>query len=418
VLLVAAVLALVCANSPLAPLYERIMSAPLGVGPVDDLLALTTREWCSEGLLAVFFLLVGLEIRRELTTGALADWRAALLPALAAVGGVVTPAMIYLAINRGPAARGWAIPTATDVAFTLGLLAVLGDRIPTGLRVFVATLAVVDDLLSVFTLAVFYPHAFAPLNALAVVAASLVLFAFNRARVYAIWPYVVASVALWVSLHALGVHAALAGVILAMCLPTRPAPAPAPLLSQAATALAELDHAEKEARREGRDDRRLENEPIWEWAARNLAAASARLASPAERIERAVAPWSAYAILPAFAFSATGVRITTDFSSPDAARIFAGVVVALVVGKPLGVLAASGLATATKLAVAPEGVTRRLFVGAACLCGVGDTMALLMADRALSPEGAAVAKLAVMAGSAIAGALGMGVLAYRRGRRR
>jgi len=418
VLLLAAVLALVCANTPLAPLYERLMNARVVVGPIGSLLSLTVREWFSEGLLAVFFLVVGLEIRREVTTGALADRRAAILPVLAAVGGVLTPAMIYLALNRGPSSHGWSIPTATDVAFTLGLLAVLGERIPTGLRVFVATLAVVDDLLSVGTLAIFYPNAIAPPYALAVLGALLLLVAFNRARVYATWPYVVVSLALWVSLHALGVHAALAGVLLAACLPTRPAPAPAPLLAQAATALAELEHAEKEARSEGRDEKRLESEPIWEWAARNLSAASARLASPAERIERAVAPWSAYVILPAFAFSATGVRITGDFSSHDAGRVFAGIVLGLVIGKPLGILAASGLAIATKLAIAPEGVTTRLFVGAACLCGVGDTMSLLMADRAFAPDGASVAKLAVMAGSTIAGALGMGVLAFRRSRSR
>ncbi|BDG02505.1 Na+/H+ antiporter NhaA [Anaeromyxobacter oryzae] len=413
VLLVTAVLALVCANTAIAPLYDRIMSANVAVGPIGSQLSLTVRDWFSEGLLAVFFLLVGLEIRREMTTGALADWRAAILPILAALGGVVAPALIYLAFNRGPAFRGWAIPTATDIAFTLGLLAVLGDRIPVGLRAFVAALAVVDDILSVLTLAIFYPRSFAPSFTFAVLGASLMLIAFNRARVYAAWPYVVVSLVLWASLHALGVHAALAGVLLAMCLPTRPAPRAGPLLAQAATALASLDDAEAQARREGRDDARLEQEPVWEWAARNLSAASARLASPAERIERAVAPWSAYVILPAFAFSATGVSLRADFSSQDAGRIFAGIAVGLVVGKPLGILLASGVAIARRLAIPPEGVTLRHFVGAACLCGIGDTVALLMADRALSPADAPVAKLAVLAGSGIAGILGTLVLQRR-----
>jgi NhaA family Na+:H+ antiporter len=415
VLLVTAVLAIVCANTSIAPIYERVMNARIGVGPISHLLSLTVRDWFSEGLLAVFFLLVGLEIRRELTTGALADWRAAILPIVAAVGGVVAPALIYLAFNRGPASRGWSIPTATDIAFTLGLLAVLGDRIPSALRVFVAALAVVDDVLSVLTLAIFYPRAFAPTYVVAVLGALLVLVAFNRARVYAIWPYLAVSLALWVSLHALGVHAALAGVLLATCLPTRPAPAAAPLLAQAATALAEIEHAEREARREGRDARRLEREPLWEWAARNLSAASSRLLSPADRIERVVAPWSAYAILPAFAFSATGVRVTADFSSHEAGRLFVGIVIGLVVGKPLGILLASGLAISTRLAIGPEGVGIRDFVGAACLCGVGDTMALLMADRAFTPADAAVAKLAVLTGSAIAGTLGMLVLRHGGG---
>jgi NhaA family Na+:H+ antiporter len=413
VLLLTAVLAVVCANTPIAPLYQRVMNAHFEVGPANSPLSLTVRDWFAEGLLSVFFLLVGLEIRREMTTGALANWRAALLPVFAALGGVVTPALIYLAFNRGPSAHGWSIPTATDVAFPLGLLAVLGDRVPVGLRVFVAALAVVDDVLSVLTLAIFYPRSFAPPYAAAVLGCILVLYAFNRARVYANWPYVGVGCALWLSLHTLGVHAALAGVLLAMCLPTRPAPKATPLLAQAATALAALEHAESEARRAGLDESRLEGEPVWEWAARNLSAASERFLSPAERIERAVAPWSAYVILPAFALSATGIRVATEFTSPDAGRIFMGVAVGLVIGKPLGVLLASGLALATRLAVAPEGVDKRGFVGAACLCGVGDTLALLMADRAFSPDEAAVAKLAVLTGSAVAATLGTLVLRRR-----
>src|SRR5262249_28920453 len=198
------------ANTPIAPLYERVMGAHLGLELAGRTLSLTVGEWLAEGLLSLFFLLVGLEIRRELTTGALTNWRAALLPVFAAAGGVATPALIYLAINHGtPAANGWSIPTATDVAFTLGLLAVLGDRVPIGLRVFVAALAVVDDVFSVLILAIFYPRSFSPSYAAAVAGCMLVLVAFNRARVYAIWPYVALGLALWLSLHALGVDAAL-----------------------------------------------------------------------------------------------------------------------------------------------------------------------------------------------------------------
>ncbi len=412
VLLIAALLAIVCANSPLAPLYQRLMNLPLVVGPVGQLLSLTVREWFSEALLSVFFLLVGLEIRREMTAGALMDRRAATLPIVAAVGGVVAPALIYLLLNRGPAARGWSVPTATDVAFALGLLAVLGDRVPLGLRVFVAALAVVDDILSVLTLAIFYPRSFAPVYGLVVLAAWLVLIGFNRARVYAIWPYLVVSLALWLGLHAMGVHAALAGVLLAVSLPTRPPPSPSTLLAQAATALAALEHEEREARREGRSEAELQGQPVWEWTVLNLSAAASRLLSPAERIERAVAPWSAFLILPMFAFSATGVRITGDLSSPDAGRVFTGILLGLVIGKPLGILVSSGLAIAARLAVPPEGLSLRQFVGAALLCGVGDTMALLMADRAFAGVDADVAKLAVLAGSVVAGALGTLVLRF------
>jgi NhaA family Na+:H+ antiporter len=416
ILLVTALLAMVCANTPLAPLYERVMNAHLGIGPVGGLLSLTTREWLSEGLFTLFFLIVGLEIRREMTVGALTSWRAALLPIVAAAGGVVTPALIYLAFNQGSAtARGWPIPTATDVAFSLALLALLGDRIPASLRVFVATLAVADDVASVLILAVFFPGSVAPVYGIAVVVCLVVLVAFNRARVYARWPYVLATIALWLSLHALGVHAALAGVIVAMTVPTRPAPAPTPLLAQAATALAALEHAEKEARRQGRDTARLESEPVWEWAARNLSAAAERLLSPAEAMERTVAPWSTYVVLPLFAFSATGVSFAIHLSSPASQRVLAGAILGLLVGKPLGILAASGLAMAARLTSPLEGVSLRLFAGAACLCGVGDTMALLMADRAFSADDAAVAKLGVLAGSVLAGAVGMGILS-RRGR--
>ena len=277
ILLLTALLALLCANTPLAPLYQGAMNAHLGIGPVGSLLTLTTREWLSEGLFTIFFLIVGLEIRREMTTGALTSRRAALLPLLAAMGGVVTPALVYLALNQGATGRGWPIPTATDVAFSLALLALLGDRIPSSLRVFVAALAVADDVLSMVTLALFFPSGFAPAYAPAVAVSLLALFGLNRARVYARWPYVLATVATWLSLHALGVDAALAGVLLALAVPARPPPAPGPLLGQAANALAALDQAESEARRRKRDPSRMETEPVWEWAARNLSAGAERL---------------------------------------------------------------------------------------------------------------------------------------------
>jgi NhaA family Na+:H+ antiporter len=414
ILLLSALLAIFCANTPLAPLYERAMSAHLGIGPVGRLLSLTTREWLSEGLFTLFFLIVGLEIRREMTVGALTSRRAALLPLVAAMGGVVIPALVYLALNRGAAARGWPIPTATDVAFSLALLALLGDRIPSSLRVFVAALAVADDVLSMLTLALFFPGAFTPVYALAVSAGLLALFALNRARVYARWPYVLAAVAMWLSLHALGVDAALAGVVVALAVPARPPPAPGPLLAQAANALAALDQAEIEGRQRNRDPARLETKPVWEWAARNLSAAAERLLSPAERMERAVGPWSTYVVLPLFAFSATGVSFAIHLSSPERLHILAGTVLGLVAGKPIGILVASGVAVVTGLATPLEGVTFRQFVGAACLCGVGDTLALLMADRAFSPDEAAIAKLGVLTGSILAGLVGTAVLAERR----
>jgi NhaA family Na+:H+ antiporter len=418
VLLLAAAAAVACANSPLGDGYRAAIESTLILGS-RKWLAMSVGQWCSEGLLAFFFLLVGLEIRREMSAGALMDRRAAVLPVVAAIGGVLAPALIYLAWNHGtPAARGWSIPTATDVAFTLGILALLGERVPAALRVFVAALAVVDDVLSVLTLAVFFPRSLdvAWLGGTAV--AVLLLFALNRWRVFATWPYAIVTVVLWFTLHRAGVHGALAGVLLAAFLPTQPAPAAAPLLAQAATALAALEHAERELkeRQKGLPGNaatlRVDEEPVWDWASRNLSAASDRLLSPADRIERALAPWSAYVVLPLFAFSATGVKLDLDLSGQGAARILLGVVLGLVIGKPLGISLASWLAIKSGAALAPGATTLRQFLGAACLCGVADTVALLMADQASLPgTAAAVAKVGCLVGSFLAAALGALVLA-------
>jgi NhaA family Na+:H+ antiporter len=201
-------------------------------------------------------------------------------------------------------------------------------------------------------------------------------------------------------------------VVLAIFLPTRPAPAAGPLLAQAATALAALEHAQSEARVAPGETPPVEQEPIWDWASRNLSAASARLLSPADRVERAVAPWAAYVILPLFAFSATGVPLSVDLSSPGAIRVIAGVVLGLVVGKPLGVCLSALVAVRARIAVMPEDTTARAFFGAAMLCGVSDPVGLLMADSAF-PHGdfAAAAKIGVLAGSIISALLGVLVLA-------
>jgi NhaA family Na+:H+ antiporter len=238
------------------------------------------------------------------------------------------------------------------------------------------------------------------------------MFALNRWRVYVGWPYLVVTLGLWLSLHSAGVSAELAGVVLAVFLPTRPAPAAGPLLAQAATALAALEHAQTQAREASGGQPSIEQEPIWEWASRNLSAASGRLLSPAERVERAASPWSAYVVLPLFAFTATGISFSVDLRSPASLHVLSGVVIGLVVGKPLGVALAALAAVKTKIAIMPEDTTVRAFIGAAILCGVSDPIALLMADLAF-PHGdfAAVAKIGVLIGSVIAAGLGALVLA-------
>jgi NhaA family Na+:H+ antiporter len=406
VLVVAAALAIICANSPLAEIYQRTIDARAEVGLAGLRLSLTVGAWCSEGLLAIFFLLVGLEIRRWTTEGALKDPRAAALPVLAAVGGVVAPAAIFLALNRGPTSAAWAVPTATDIAFALGVLALLGDRVPIGLRVFVAALAVADDVLSVLTLVVFYSHGVnLPWLGTAVLGVGA-LWLLNSTRLYAAWPYVVVTAGVWLALHIAGVHAALAGLALAAFLPKRPPPSVGPLLAQAATALAALEHAERPAAPSCAPDAAADPGQVADWAGENLLAASERLIAPAERVERSVAPWAAYVVLPLFAFSAAGASLQLDWRAPEAGRLLLGVVLGLAVGKPLGILLVSFAAVRARIAIAPA-TDLRTFIGAACVCGVGDTFSLLLADQAF-PQGpyVAIAKVGVLAGSATAALAG------------
>jgi NhaA family Na+:H+ antiporter len=412
VLLIAAAAALGLANSPLAGMYAHLVDAQLAIGPVGGAMSLSVGDWVSEGLLAIFFLIVGLEIRREMTAGSLSDPKAAAAPVIAALGGVLAPAAIYLALNPGPTAPGWSAPSDTGIAFTLGILAVFGARASASLKVFIAAYAVADDVLAILILAIFYPHNLHAEWLIASAAAVAAMYTLNRWRVYVGWPYVLAAVALWTSLHLAGIEGALSGVVLAVFLPTRPAPSAAPLLAQAASALAELEQAERALRHSG-EKRRVEQEPIWGWASRNLSAAAARLLSPAERVERNLAPWSTYVVLPLFAFTAAGVPLNANLGAPSADRVLLGVVLGLAIGKPFGIIAATWTAVKAKIAIGPGDASVMAFLGAACLCGIGDPLSILMAEQAFAGTGyAAVAKLGILIGSAIAALLGAVALAF------
>ena len=412
VLLVATAAALICANTRVAPLYQHLVNAEFGVGPAAGMLSLTVSEWCSEGLLAIFFLILGLEIRREMTTGSLLDRRAATAPVLAALGGVIASAAIYLLLNPGSTARGWSVVVDNGVAFTLGIVALFGERVPAGLKVFVATFSVALDVMAILILGVFYPQSVHPLWFLAGVAAVATMLLFGRWHIYAMWPYLAATIGLWLSLHLAGVSGAISGIALAAFLPPRPVPSAGSLLAQAATALAELEHAERELKSAGDERRRLDQEPIWDWASRHLSAAADRLLSPAERVERAVAPWSTYVVLPLFAFTSAGVALAAGFGAPHAWRVFVGTALGLAIGKPAGMILAIRAAVKAKIAVLPPEVPALGFLGACLLCGIGDPFSFLLADQAFhAGPNAAVAKIGVLAGSALAALLGALALA-------
>jgi NhaA family Na+:H+ antiporter len=413
-LLVAAGAALVLANGPFTAAYEALVNAPFGIGPTPAVLSLSVAGWCSEGLLAIFFLILGLEIRREAKAGSFADRRAAIAPVVAAAAGVIAPALFYLALNRGPTMAGWSAAADTGIPFTLGVLALFGGRVSAGLKLFVAAYGIADDVLAMSILAFFYPrgiHAEWLLAAAAAVAAMAVL---NRWRVYAAWPYLAATLALWFALHLAGLSGAISGIALAAFLPARPVPTASPLLAQAASALAELEHAEQELKRAGDTRRRLDQEPVWDWASRNLTAASERLLSPAERTERALEPWSTYVVLPLFAFTAAGVPLVANLAVPHAWAVLAGAALALAIAKPFGIVIAVWAATKARIAVFPD-ATRLAFLGAAFLCGIGDPLSLLIIEQAFhNGPYAAVGKIGILAGSALAAALGAVTLAFSR----
>jgi Na+:H+ antiporter, NhaA family len=412
-LLVAAAAAIAFANSPLSAAYHRMVNAQFGIGLTSGQIALSVGQWCTEGLLTIFYLILGLEIRREMSVGSLTDWRAAVAPLLSGVTAVVVPAAVYLALNSGPTASGWSITSDTGVAFTLAVLALFGRRASAGLKVFVATYAIANDLSATLVLTIFYPRSFSPEWLLAGAGAMALMALFERWRVYALWPYLTVGVGLWLALHWAGVIGALSGLAVAAFLPRRPAPSAVPLLAQAATALAELEIEEEELNSSAATDRRQEQESVWDWAVRNLRAATDRLLSPAERVERAIEPWSTYVALPIFAFTAAGVSLVADFRASGAAGIFLGAVVAVALGKPIAIIVTTWAAAKASIAALPSDAAPIAFVGAAFLCGIADPFSFYLADQAFQTSGyAAVAKIAVLAGSGLAAIFGAIVLAF------
>lgn len=396
-MLVAALLALVWANSPWSASYVALWHTELEISFGDFSLPLSLHHWINDGLIVVFFFVIGLEIKRELIAGELSDPRQAALPIAAAVGGMVFPAAIYLLFNVGSdVSLGWGVPMATDTAFALGLLAMLGRRVPLSLKVFVAALAITDDVGAILVLALFYT-ADISLPSLGVAGVLFgVALALNRARVYRVLPYVLVGIALWLAMFFSGVHTTLAGVLLALAIPTRSPPNTAGLLSQSMSAFHSLEmppHGER-------------NESRFQSTVRTLETVVERLLSPAQRMERDLQPWSSYLILPLFALANAGIELSVgafDLLHP----LSAGIMLGLVLGKPMGIMFGAWLAVFTHLAAAPLDYSWRQLAGGACLCGVGFTMSIFIASAAFTePTILTLAKLSVILASLIAGAIG------------
>jgi NhaA family Na+:H+ antiporter len=401
VLLACAVVALVWANSPAAHSYHVLWETPIAIGIGDRHAALSLHEVVNDGLMAVFFFLVGLEIKREVLVGELASMRQAALPVAAALGGMLVPALVFLAFNpSGPTSRGWGIPMATDIAFALGVLALLGDRFPPALRVFLSALAIADDLGAVRVIALFYT-ASVSWSALAAAGGLLVLsLAANAIGVRAAWAYALIGITLWVAVLLSGVHATVAGVLLAMTIPSRTVIDERALLDGAGAALRDFDLACHP------NTVMLSNRAHQE-ALRRLEVLSEKALPPLARLEHGLRGIVTFGIMPLFALANAGVELRGG-GAAITSTIGLGVIVGLVLGKPIGITAASWLAVRAGVASLPAGIGWRTLAGAAVLGGIGFTMSLFIAALAFgdSSEALTSAKLGTLVASVIAGVAG------------
>lgn len=393
-LVLAAVVALVWANSPWSGSYDDLWHSRAAIEIAGHSLSLDLRHWVNDAAMAVFFLIVGLEIKREVSSGHLAGRRAATLPVVAAIGGMVIPAGIYLAIAGGDAAKGWGIPMATDIALAVGVMALAGKGVPSSLRAFLLGLAVVDDIGAIVIIAIFYSSgvsfAWLALGAGALLATLVV----RQVGVQSMVVYVGLGVTLWFALHEAGVHPTLAGVAMGLLAPVTP------------RFQAELVDAEELTNLEGVEH------------ARNTIALARGSVSTVEWLEHLLHPWTSYLIVPIFALANAGIEVSNKsvehaLESPITWGVFAG----LMVGKPLGVLLATKFTTRSGLADLPAGTTTRHLLGAGSAAGIGFTVAIFIAELAFDSGDPAVdairvadAKMAILVASLLSGVLAFFVL--------
>lgn len=364
-LIAAAVLALVINNSPLSWLYSGLLETPVAVQIGALSIAKPLLLWINDGLMALFFLLIGLEVKREVLEGQLSRPSQIVLPAAAAVGGMVVPALIYWFLNRdNPAAvAGWAIPTATDIAFALGVLALLGKRVPVSLKLFLMTLAIIDDLGAIIIIALFYSGTLSTLSLMLAAACLAALIGMNRAGVVKLGPYLVVGLILWVCVLKSGVHATLAGVTLALCIPLR--------------------------------TRNAETSPLLS-------------------LEHALHPWVAYGILPLFAFANAGVSLSGMTLESFTHPVPMGITLGLLAGKTIGVFGLTWIFVKLGLAALPGGANWGQVLGVAILCGIGFTMSLFVGSLAFVPgasEFAGMDRMGILTGSLFAALIGYGITA-------
>ena len=404
VLLMTTAVALVWSNSAWGDSYFHLWETPIAIGGADAPLTLSLHHWINDALMVVFFLLVGLEIKREVLVGELASPKQAALPIVAALGGMVVPALLYVLVNRsGPGSAGWGIPMATDIAFALGILALLGSRVPIGLKVFLAALAIVDDLGAVLVIAFFYTSnlVWGALAGAAVCIAILVTL--NVRRVSALTPYLMVGLVLWYCILLSGIHSTIAGVILAFAIPTNSRINAEEFSQRARALLDDFDRTET-------GDLLVITSKGQQDALNGLDVAVSAVNAPLLKLEHSLQALVSFGIMPLFALSNAGVRLS-GIGEAMVSPVALGVVLGLVVGKMLGITTFSMVAVRLGLAALPSGVTWRTLHGAAWLGGIGFTMSLFVAGLAFADASLLdQAKIAVLGASTVAGIVGFVIL--------
>jgi Na+:H+ antiporter, NhaA family len=407
-ILAAALVALVWANSPWSSTYDQLWSTPVNVeiGTLIHLEGLDLRDWVNDALMAIFFFVVGLEIKRELVHGDLRSRRAVALPAIAAVGGMLVPAAIYLAFNpSGAAFDGWGVPMATDIAFAMGVLTLLGSRVPASAKVFLLTLAIADDVGAILVIAIFYTTDLALGWLAAAVLALVATIAMRRVDVRSLVPYVVLGTFAWFALHESGIHATLAGVALGLITPAWSFQDPQRFVEVARPLVDQVEAAYREESAEHLTNTEVQ---IGEVALHDLHRLSIETVSPLERLEHALSRWNAFVIVPVFALANAGVALGGG-ALGDALDdpIVLGVGLGLVVGKTVGITLAAAAAVALGIAPLPPGTTWRHVIGLGMVAGIGFTVALFVTGLAFAdPAAADSAKIGILGASLVAGLAG------------
>lgn len=404
VMVVAAIAAVICANSDAYEAIHHILMEPIHVGIGSHTMAISIEVFVNDFLMAIFFLLVGIELKYEMTVGELRRPRQALLPMLAAVGGVVVPATIYMLLNRGSgSAQGWAIPMATDIAFALGVLSLLGNRVPAGVRVFFSTLAIADDLISIAAIALFYGQAPDLMWLLAAAVVTVSLFMLNKTQHYRLAPYMVGGFVLWVCLFKSGVHATLAGVIVAFAIPARSGIRLDNLTDWLRGYMPDLvDSYDEDAHILGQHD--------FTHATLGAERVMHRVSPPLVRLERKISTPVNFIILPLFAFVNAQVRLVgVDVVQLAFDPVSMGTYFGMLLGKPIGIVGVTFLLVKFGIAELPSKVTWRHIVGVGILGGIGFTMSILISGLAFpaEPFEMLAAKAAILAGSVSAAVIGM-----------